>query len=66
MGIMVAGTVLYFFIAGSLFGYGLGKGDAPTKDSPWQLQALYVALIVFWPLTVLGGWLLGETNGNQD
>lgn len=57
-----AGIVLYFFVAGCLFGHGLGTGESPTKNDPWWLQMLFATLIIFWPLAVLGGWLLGEDN----
>lgn len=50
--------VLYFFIAGAIFGYGIGTGDVPKKNDPWILRALFILSIVFWPLAVLGGLLL--------
>jgi hypothetical protein len=53
-------TMWYFFIAGTLFGYGLGTGDAPRSFSPWQLKILFAITIIFWPLAIFGGWLLKD------
>lgn len=49
---------MYFFVMGCLVGYGIASGDFPKKDDPRQVMLLYVVLLVFWPLAVLGGWLL--------